>query len=222
MPGMDDDLPDYLRGVEQVPQFDEGDDYTLRPDRPGPISNRGFSSFEPDDIDDDLTEERRPPIEVRLLVLAGLGVALALVVLLLLGALTAAGATYIRDAEKATVQSANKLIKVVKAERKIVAELGARGGNRAELQELLAEVDRSDGGIDGGLKALTYTYAVQNQIVAIGDLRNTPIYRRQQRLDVAQDAFENDLGSWESSASSPLGWLALTLGLANEPPPRPR
>ena len=144
--------------------------------------------------------------------------ALGLLVLLI-GAATAAGATVIRGAQHDAEAAGEALVQVVINEKRIVPELGARGGNRGELEELLAAVDSSSG-LERSYRALAYTNAVQAQIVAIGDVRNTPIQRRQHEIDLAQDHFEGALAAWSSSAGNPLGRLAVTFGLADGPPAR--
>ncbi|MCA9567248.1 MAG: hypothetical protein KC656_05375 [Myxococcales bacterium] len=218
--GSDDDLPDYLRGVSND-GFQGQDNYTLRTDQDGPMSNSTFDkrSVLEDDLDDDTDEKPAPPPVRGLLALVAVAFFALGLLVLLIGAATAAGATVIRGAQHDAEAAGEALVQVVINEKRIVPELGARGGNRGELEELLAAVDSSSG-LERSYRALAYTNAVQAQIVAIGDVRNTPIQRRQHEIDLAQDHFEGALAAWSSSAGNPLGRLAVTFGLADGPPAR--
>lgn len=218
MSGYDDDLPDYLRGVDQQQGYPE-------PDAPaaggGGALDGGFERYAapPDPLgDDELTEEVARPSALgpAVMVVGGLTVVGGLL-LLLGGFAVAMWASLIQTAESDALANGESLVEVVIAEKRIVDELGARGGNRAELEALLADVDGSSG-LDRGIRALAYTNAVQDQIVQIGDLRNTPVQRRQHALDAAQDRFEASMTAWQTSAGNPLGQAAVGLGLANPPP----
>jgi hypothetical protein len=216
----DDDLPDYLRGVEQQEGFGpERDNFTLRPDADGPMGRASFDKYadvdEEDDEEDDGKQFLGGAQGIATLFVGGLVLLVALVVLL--GAVTAVGATFVRDAELATASSGSALVDVVVAERDIVRELGARGGDRTTLDAKLAAVDRATG-LAKSMAALEYTHAVQNEIVAIGDVRGTPIQARQHALDRAQDDFESSLQDWRNSAGNPIGSLAVATGMASPAP----
>lgn len=214
-----DDIPDYMRGVDQQGFGSDQDNFTLRPDVEGPIGNKAYRKGGLDDDDDD-DDEERPPIAggltgILTIVVGALVVVLALT--LLFGAVVAAGATMIRDAQHEAERTGVALVEVVIEERNIVTELGARGGNRAELERMLGKVDSSSG-LERAMAALAYTHAVQNEIVALGDLRNTPVQKRQHALDRAQDAFEQGLAGWESASGNTLGQIAVKAGLAEGVP----
>lgn len=219
MSGHDDDLPEYLRGVQQQAGFEGPDDnYTLRPgDGGAPLDGGGFDRYA-DPLGDEEDDDEPKPSVLGPIVVVGGGITLVGGLLLLLGGFAVAmWAGLIQSAEADTQVNAEQLVQVVVEQKKIVDELGARGGNRAELESLLAAVD-SASGIDKGFRALDYTHAVQDQIVQIGDLRNTPVQPRQYELDLAQDRLEASVGAWRTAAGNPLGQVALAFGLANPPP----
>lgn len=215
--GGDDDLPDYLRGVEQ--SFDADDNYTLKPDRAAPLSASGYDLYgdaEDDEEDDDERRPSGPGVTGVLGLIAGCG-GLVFATLVLAGASLAAYATVVNGAQIEAEEAGAALVRTVDAQKKVVTELGARGGDRGELERLLADVESAQG-FEQSLAALEFTHAVQKQIVGIGDLRQTPIAKRQTALDRAQDHFEHKLAGWQGSAGNPLGQAAVALGLANAAP----
>lgn len=216
MSGHDDDLPDYLKGVEPAPGFDDRDNHTVRPDREGPIGRQPAPKPVVDDDDDDDEHEPREPLRVPV----GL-IAVVFAVFITLGLFGAASvgamATWVTDAEREALAAGGSLARVVDDERKIIDELGSRGGNRAELMAAYAAID-GGAGHERGMRALAFTRLVEQQMVAIGDVRGTPLDDRQKKLTIAQRQYEAAMASWRSAAGNPLGRLACGVGLAPAPP----
>lgn len=219
MSGSDDDLPDYLKGVQPGGGFDDRDNVTIRPDRESDLGRGPARSpkvvVDDDDDDDDEVEPRPPfPVPPQVILLGVLGI---IAVCLFLCAGVAAYGTWIGDDERATLAAGGVLARTVDEERKIIDELGSRGANRADLIAQFADIDRADGQ-RRGQEALEFARLVDREIVAIGDIRGTVLDDRQKKIRLAQDQYEAALSGWRSKAGNPIGRLACGIGIATPPP----
>ncbi|MEZ4322963.1 MAG: hypothetical protein R3F61_36190 [Myxococcota bacterium] len=212
MSGEDD--PDYLKGVEQ-PGFGDRDNFTVKTSEAGPLGRSGYKKRVDDDDDDD-DEEERPPFQFPWIPLLLVVVVLGALATLFAAGVAATG-TWVDDAERAALVEAGNLSKVVEEERKILDELGARGANRTELSELYGHIDETDGH-QRGLAALAFTRRVDTEVANIGDIRGTAVEDRHKKLAIAQQRYEEALGSWTSAAGNPIGAIAVAVGLADAPP----
>jgi hypothetical protein len=213
----EDDTPGYLKGVDQ-PGFDERDNFTVKASEEGPLASKGFNKYaDDDDDDDDDDDEVAPPFRFPWMLVLLVVVVLGAFASLFIAGVAATG-TWIDDAERAALSEAGNLSRVVDEERKILDELGSRGANRAELMALYAGIDESDGH-ERGLAALKFTRAVDAEVAAIGDIRGSRVADRHKKLALAQTAYENKLGAWDTAAGNPIGAIAVGVGLAHAPPP---
>lgn len=211
MSGHDDDLPEYLRGVVQA----DGDG---NQPEPPPQERRGSTTpiYDDDDFDDDDDDYGdRPPLISPLLVLIVVGV-FGLACIGFLGS-TVIGGSFVGSAQEIAAAESKELVAVVLQEEKIIDGLVSRGGNRATLEKLYGRIE-SEKGLKQGLAALAYGREIERQCVQLGDLRGTTMDKQRGDIVLALDDFEEALAAWDASAGGPFGALAVTFGMANEPP----